>query len=58
MASQPVGEDYPEIEKCFPYDPSGRSLSELKFKQFKEVTSMNDAKVFFLFLFLLKTYIH
>ncbi|KAK3536114.1 hypothetical protein QTP70_029351 [Hemibagrus guttatus] len=22
VASQPVGEDYPEIEKCFPYDPS------------------------------------
>ncbi|KAK2838812.1 hypothetical protein Q7C36_013626 [Tachysurus vachellii] len=22
VASQAVGEDYPEIEKCFPYDPS------------------------------------
>ncbi|KAB5571190.1 hypothetical protein PHYPO_G00222230 [Pangasianodon hypophthalmus] len=22
VAPQPVGEDYPEIEKCFPYDPS------------------------------------
>lgn len=26
MPSQPVGEEYPEIEKCFPYDPSGESV--------------------------------
>lgn len=35
MAPQPVCEDYPEIEKCFPYDPSGKSSLKLKFEQFQ-----------------------
>lgn len=28
---QPVGEEYTEIEKCFPYDPSGESVCSFVF---------------------------